>query len=305
MKLFSTSALLLASAPSQAFKLTKPETLTQSNQPALSEADLEPVFRFRREAAIPSAKEMKKQLQDSSISDGVKSLKQDLKSGKFRKVVRNHGAQSIVDPSRLTTAEQYQMHKILGKKEALTGRQLLYSLSTSDITEQDLEKFKKWQQYLLKNAKSFQAQNLALVGIRYNGDEEPEYGPSETEDVAETEVDVDVKSDQNNMTGSPQITGNPYKHPRNHNMNTMTQHPNKNYPSWAIQSFKPTPPPNFVTNRHPNANYPSYAIQKVGPNFSTANMMPRPPTAFLKSALNGRGLPRGAIARRPPPGAMR
>merc|ERR1711990_349025 len=46
-------------------------------------------------------------------------------------------------------------------------------------------------------------------------------------------------------------------------------------------------------------------IQKVGPNFSTANMMPRPPTAFLKSALNGRGLPRGAIARRPPPGAMR
>merc|ERR1712113_1032811 len=285
MKLFSTSALILASVSTHAIPNLFPQS-TLTNVEISSELPV--INRIKRSnTKSPSPKQMKKTLQDSSISDGVKKLKNDLKSGRFRKTVRNHGAQSIVDPSRLNIEEQYQMHKILGQKKALTGRQLLYRLSTTNANEEDLEKFKKWQKYLLNSADSFQAESLALVGIRYNGDD-VQHGPDDNEDIDSTEeTEPEI----------PVTNGSPYKHPRA----SMSQHPNRNYPKWAIQAYRPSPPSNFVTDKHPNANYPSYAIQNVGKNFRT-NIVQRPPTAILKSALAGRGLPRGALApRRPSP----
>ena len=295
MKLFSTSALFVAATAYTAnFPLLSyvpcsaiPGCEIDSNGNVAYVDDAEEDSRRRRRSTT-SKKDARKARKESNRSEGYQNVKSDIEHGRFKKIIKAHGAQSIVDPWGLDQKEQFILHNILKEGTPLTGKQLLNRLDNDVIDPEELNQFVIRQKQLLKMASgNYEAQNLALVGL-----EAPESSEPEVESEVEPEIEDDV----------PEVF-KPVFQPRQ----PRIQHPNAHYPAEAFVSpsemgLGSTPPPasrpnmpKFYSPEFQAPSAPSPASRPGMPSFYTPpRASPRsPPTPsapavpFIHKGFNG------------------
>ena len=293
MKLFSTSALFVAATAYTAnFPLLSyvpcsaiPGCEIDSNGNVAYVDDAEEDSRRRRRSTT-SKKEARKARKESNRSEGYQNVKSDIEHGRFKKIIKAHGAQSIVDPWGLDQKEQFILHNILKEGSPLTGKQLLNRLDNDVVDPEELNQFVIRQKQLLKMASgNYEAQNLALVGL-----EAPNSQPAEEQVEPEVEPEVEDEDDV------PDVF-KPVFQPRQPRM----QHPNAHYPPEAFVSpaemglGSPQPPasrPNMPKFYSPEFQAPSAPTNRPGmPAFYTPpRAAPRsqpPAVPFIKKGFNG------------------
>lgn len=297
MKLFSTSALFVAATAYTAnFPLLSyvpcsaiPGCEIDSNGNVAYVDDAEEDSRRRRRSTT-SKKDARKARKESNRSEGYKNVKSDIEHGRFKKIIKAHGAQSIVDPWGLDQKEQFILHNILKEGTPLTGKQLLNRLDNDVIDPEELNQFVIRQKQLLKMASgNYEAQNLALVGLE---------APESSEPESESEVEPE-NADEDDV---PEVF-KPVFQPRQ----PRIQHPNAHYPSEAFVSpsemglGSPPPPasrsnmPKFYSPEFQAPSAPSPASRPGMPSFYTppraAPRSPPTPSApavpFIQKGFNG------------------
>ena len=318
MKLFSTSAIFVAATAYTAnFPLLSYVPCSSipgcqidaaGNVEYVDDAAEEPVRRRRSEQSKKVARKARK---ESNRSEGYQNVKSDIEHGRFKKIIKAHGAQSIVDPWGLDQKEQYILHNILKAGTPLTGKQLLNRLDNDQVDPEDLNTFVIRQKQLLKMAGgSYEAQNLALVGLEApeNSSVEAEVEPeAETEDVPEVFKPVFEPRQPRVQHPNAHYPAEAFVSPSEMGLDSSTQ-PRPNMPKFY------SPPGNTsVSNRPGGANMPQfYTPPRAAPRPSGPPDMPYIQKGFnglpgtseakliapirLKSAmLAGRGLPASAI----------
>jgi len=287
MKLFSTSALIFATTSALASLEVNPAGLRQAS--TVLEELTRANDRYRRN---PTKKQMKRNRSNQADkTDGYKTVETDLAKPQFRPIIRRHGAQAIVNARALNKREQFVMSQILQQKGKLTGRQLLWKLDNMHVDEAELDAFVQRQAAIMAKARNEIARNYALYGVDIDNvheDDVQEQEPDEVVAVADEPTTTHPAPTEPVVTEATQAAeeDKPAPMPKFYEPPTpppMKRHPNANYPKQAFGS---------MTFQHPNANYPKHAFVKVQQH--------APPTAFLKSALSGRGLPGGATRRNLP-----
>jgi len=285
MKLFSTSALIFATTSALA-SLEVNTGLTGSSSTVLEELT-RANDRFRR---TPTKKQMKRNRSNQSDkTDGYKAIETDLEKSQFRPIIRRHGAQAIVNARALNKREQFVMSQILQQKGKLTGRQLLWKIDNMQVDEAELNEFVQRQAAIMAKARNEIARNYALYGVDIDNVSEDDVQEATTPEVEvadePTTTTTTAQTEQVVATTAaaaeaekPASMPTFYEPPAD----IMTKHPNAHYPKEAFGS---------MTFQHPNAHYPAHAFVSV---------KQIAPTAFLKSALTGRGLPSQATRRNSP-----
>jgi len=282
MKLFSTSALIFATTSALA-SLEVNTGLTGSSSTVLEELT-RANDRFRR---TPTKKQMKRNRSNQSDkTDGYKAIETDLEKSQFRPIIRRHGAQAIVNARALNKREQFVMSQILQQKGKLTGRQLLWKIDNMQVDEAELKEFVQRQAAIMAKARNEIARNYALYGVDIDNVSEDDVQPDEEVEVADEPTTTTTAPAEQvvEATAAAAEAEKPASMPTFYEppADIMTQHPNAHYPKEAFGS---------MTFQHPNAHYPAHAFVSV---------KQIAPTAFLKSALTGRGLPSQATRRNSP-----
>ena len=234
----------------------------------------------RRRRSTTSKKDARKARKESNRSEGYLNVKSDIEHGRFKKIIKAHGAQSIVDPWGLDQKEQYILHNILKEGTALTGKQLLNRLDNDQVDPEDLNQFVIRQKQLLKMAAGdYEAQNLALVGLE--APERPESVEVEPEVEAEDEDVPDVFK--------------PVFEPRQ----PRIQHPNAHYPPEAFVSpaemglGSPAPSsgrpnmPQFYSPPSAPSSRPGMPQFYTPPRAAPRSPPSAPPMPFIKKGFNG------------------
>jgi hypothetical protein len=282
MKLFSTSALIFATTSA----LTSLEVNTGLGSTVLEELT-RANDRYRR---APTKKQMKRNRNNQADkTDGYRAVESDLAKPHFRSIIRRHGAQAIVNARALNKREQFVMSKILQQKGKLTGRQLLWKIDNMHVDEDELDAFVQRQAAIMAKARNEVARNYALYGVDIDNVHEDDVQETQDEPDEAVAVADEPTTTQKPAPTEPVVTEapapaqQPTGMPKFYEPPSMNRHPNAHYPKEAFGS---------MTFKHPNANYPAHAFVKVQQH--------APPTAFLKSALSGRGLPTGATRRNSP-----
>jgi hypothetical protein len=337
MKLFSTSALLVAATATASanFPLLQyvpcsaiPGCQIDANGNVEYVDDANDGSRRRRRSTQTKKEARKARKGNDKRSDGYLSVKSDIEHGRFKKIIKAHGAQSIVDPWGLDQKELFILHNILKEGTPLTGKQLLNKLdATGDINPAELNEFVLRQQKLLKGARetnSYQAENLAMVGF-----EAPDsaFVPEEDVPVMEQPVVNDVPdvfepvfAEENRPTRMPHLNAH---YPPEAFLTPQEAAHRLNQPVKPVLSNMPKfySPPKPTTNR-PTQTGPNgvkfYTPPEAPPRQATLPPQPAPvpnkpflrgfngipgtsnvkliaPINLKSAMLAGRGLPQKAI----------
>lgn len=298
MKLFSTSALFVAATAYTAnFPLLSyvpcsaiPGCEIDANGNVAYVDDAAEDNSRRRRRSTTSKKDARKARKESNRSEGYQNVKSDIEHGRFKKIIKAHGAQSIVDPWGLDQKEQFILHNILKEGSALTGKQLLNRLDNDVIDPEELNQFVIKQKNLLKLASGdYEAQNLALVGL-----EAPESSSQSTEEQPEVESE-----DEEDV---PEVF-KPVFQPRQ----PRIQHPNSHYPAEAFVSpsqmgLGSSAPPSPPTGRPNMPKFYSPEFQAPPPSSSAPSSRPGMPKFYTPPRAAPRSPP--SAASRAPAGAF-